>query len=111
MPEGHKHCSDEEIGELFEVYARLLGHLDAFFSIICKKRFHLNDSDVDKAMPHLDAIDNLRRYPKMSVAPKLHILSALTVCPSIFNSLVLPLPLQILSASPLARLLLFRLPI
>ena len=39
------------------------------------KRFHLNDSDVDKAMLHLDAIDNLRRYPKMSVAPKLHVLS------------------------------------
>ena len=75
MPEGQKNCSDEEIGEFFEVYARLLVHLEAFFSILCKKRFHLNDSDVDKAMLHLDAIENLWRYLKMSVAPKLHVLS------------------------------------
>ena len=54
MPTGQKNCSDEEIGEFFEVYARLLGHLEAFFSILCKKRFHLNDSDVYKAMLHLD---------------------------------------------------------
>ena len=51
-----KKFSDEEIGELFGVYARLLGHLEALFSIICKIRFHLNDSDVDKAMLHCDAI-------------------------------------------------------
>ena len=38
-----KSCSDEEIGELFGVYVRLLGHLEAFFSILCKERFHLND--------------------------------------------------------------------
>ena len=47
MTAGQKNCSDEEIGELFRVYARLLGHLEAFFSILCKKRFHLNDSDVE----------------------------------------------------------------
>ena len=41
MPAGQKNCSDEEIGELFGVYARLLGNLEAFFSIIFKKRFHL----------------------------------------------------------------------
>ena len=43
MPEGQKNCSDEEIGELFGVYARLLSHSEAFFSIVCKKLFHLND--------------------------------------------------------------------
>ena len=59
--EGQKNCSDEEIGELFGVYARLLGHLEALFSILCKKRFHLNDLDVDKAMLHRDAIENLWR--------------------------------------------------
>ena len=74
MPAGHKNCSDEEIGELFGVYARLLGHLEAFFSIICKKRFNLNDSDVDQAMLHRDAIENLWKYLKMSVTPKLHLL-------------------------------------
>ena len=31
MPEGKKNCSDEEIGGFFGVYARLLGHLEAFF--------------------------------------------------------------------------------
>ena len=31
MPLGKKNCSDEDIGELFGVYARLLGHLEAFF--------------------------------------------------------------------------------
>ena len=56
------------------VYARLLGHLEAFFSILCKKRFHLNDSDMDKEMLHCDAIENLWRYLKMSVTPKLHLL-------------------------------------
>ena len=34
MPAVQKNCSDEEIGELFGVYAWLLGHLEAFFSII-----------------------------------------------------------------------------
>ena len=48
IPTGQKNCSNEEIGELFGVYARLLGHLKAFFSILRKKRFHLNDLDVDK---------------------------------------------------------------
>ena len=43
MPSGQKKCSDEEIGELFGVYDRLLVHLEALFSNICKKRFHLND--------------------------------------------------------------------
>ena len=57
------------------MYARLLGHLDAFFSIICKKRLHSNDSDVEKAMLHRDAIENLWRYLMMSVTPKLHVLS------------------------------------
>ena len=33
MSAGQKNCSDEEIGELFGVYTRLLGHLEAFFSI------------------------------------------------------------------------------
>ena len=74
MRAGQKNCSDEKIGELFGVYARSLGHLEAFFSILCKKQFHLNDSDVDKAILHCDAIDNLWRYLKMSVTPKLHLL-------------------------------------
>ena len=56
------------------MYAQFLGHLEAFFSILCKKRFHLNDSDVDKAMMHRDAIENLWRYLKMSMIPKLHLL-------------------------------------
>ena len=34
MPEGHKNYSNEDIGELFGVYARLLVHLEAFFSIL-----------------------------------------------------------------------------
>ena len=34
MTVGQKNCSDGVIGELFGVYARLLGHLEAFFSII-----------------------------------------------------------------------------
>ena len=42
IPAGQKNCSDEEIGELFGVYARLLGHLESFFLIICHKRFYLN---------------------------------------------------------------------
>ena len=75
MPEGQKNCSDKEIGELSGVYVWLLGHLEALFSILSKKRFHLNDSDVDKAILHLDTIENLWRYLKMSVAPELHILS------------------------------------
>ena len=75
MLAGQKICSDEEIGELFGVYARLLGHLEAFFSILCKKRFHLNNSGVHKAILHRDAIENLWRYLKMSVTPKLHLLS------------------------------------
>ena len=74
IPIGQKNCSDEDIGDLFGVYARLLGHLEALFSIICKKRFYLNDSDVDKEILHRDAIDNLWRYLKMSVTPKLHLL-------------------------------------
>ena len=74
MTVGQKNCSNEEIGELFRVYARLLGHLEALFSIICKKRFHLNDSDMDKAMLHCYAIENLWRYLKMSGTPKLHLL-------------------------------------
>ena len=74
MPAGQKKCSDKEIGELFGVYARLLGHLEALFSIICKKRFHLNDSDVEKSMLHRDAIENLWRYLNISVTPKLHLL-------------------------------------
>ena len=69
MLSGQKICSDKDIGELFGVYARLLGHLEAFFSILFKKRFHLNDSDVDKAMLFRDEIDHLWRYLKMSVAP------------------------------------------
>ena len=56
------------------MYARFLGHLEAFFSIIFKKLFHLNHSDVDKAMRHCDAIENLRIYLKRSVTPKLHLL-------------------------------------
>ena len=75
MPTGQKTCSDEDIDVLFGVYNRLLGHLEAFFSILCKKRFHLNDSDVDKAMLHCDEIENLWIYLKMSVAQKLHLLS------------------------------------
>ena len=59
MPAGQKNCSNEDISELFGVYAWLLGHLEAFFSILFQKRFHLNDSDVDKAMRHRDAIENL----------------------------------------------------
>ena len=74
MPAGQKNCSDEEIGESFGVYARLLSHLGSFFSILCKKRFHLNDLDVDKAIWNHDEIENLWRYLKMSVTPKLHLL-------------------------------------
>ena len=74
MTVGQKNCSNKDIGEFFGVYARLSGHLEAFFSILRKKRFHLNDSDVDKAMRHCDAIENLWRYLKMSVTPKLHLL-------------------------------------
>ena len=74
MSAGGKICSNEEIGELFWVYARLLGHLESFFSILCKKRFHLNDLDVYKAMLHRDAIENLWRYLKISLTPKLHLL-------------------------------------
>ena len=74
IPAGQKNCSDEEIGELSGVYTRLLGHLEAFFLILCKKRFHLNDLDADKAMLHCDAIENLWRYLKMSVTPKFHLL-------------------------------------
>ena len=74
IPEGQKKCSDKEIGELFGVYSWLLGHLEAFFSIFCKKWFHLNYSDLDKAMLHRAAINNLWRYLKTSVTPKLHIL-------------------------------------
>ena len=73
MPALQKIFSDKDIGELFGVYSRLFGHLEAFFSIICKKRFHFNDSDVEKAMLHHDSIENLWRYLKMSVTPKLHI--------------------------------------
>ena len=73
MPAVQKNCSDEEIGELFGVYARLLGRLEALFSIICQKQFHLNDSDADKAMLHRDEIENLWRYLKISVTQKLHI--------------------------------------
>ena len=50
---------DKVIGEFFGVYARLLGHLEAFLSIICKKRFHLNYSNLDKAMLNHNAIENL----------------------------------------------------
>ena len=39
IPAGHKNCSDEEIGEWFGVYAQLLGHLEAFFSILLKNGF------------------------------------------------------------------------
>ena len=74
IPEGQKNYSDEEIGVLFGVYARLLGHLEAFFSIIFKKWFHLNDSDADKAILHRDATENLWRYLKISATPKLHLL-------------------------------------
>ena len=51
-----------------------MGHLEAFFSIIFKKRFHLNYSDVDNAMMHRDAIENLWRYLKISVTTKFHLL-------------------------------------
>ena len=34
MPPGQKNCSDEDIGEFFGVYARLLGHLEVLFSIL-----------------------------------------------------------------------------
>ena len=61
IPEEQKNCSAEEIGELFGVYARLLGHLEALFSNIYKKRFHLYDLDVDKAMIHRDAIEDYLR--------------------------------------------------
>ena len=74
MPAGQKNCDDQEIGELFDLYARLLGHLDAFFCILRKKRFHLEDSDLEKASRHRDAIGNLWRYLKMSITPKLHLL-------------------------------------
>ena len=75
MPEGQENCSNKDIGELLGVYTRLLGHLEDLFLILCKKLFHLNDSDVDKAIRHCDAIDDLWRYLKMSVTPKLHLLS------------------------------------
>ena len=58
---------------MLRLCARLLGQLEAFFSILCKKRFHLNDSDVDKAILHCGAIENLWRYLKMSATPKLHL--------------------------------------
>ena len=74
IPTGKKNCCDEEIGELLGLYTRLLGHLEAFFSIFCMQWFHLNDLDVDKAMLHRDEIENLWRYLKMSVTPKLHLL-------------------------------------
>ena len=31
MLAGQKNCSDEDIGELFGVYAQFLGHLEALF--------------------------------------------------------------------------------
>ena len=74
MPAGQKNCSHEEIGDLFRMYAQLLDHLEAFFSILCKKQFHLNDSPVDKAMRHSDVIHNLWGYLNMSVTPKLYLL-------------------------------------
>ena len=39
IPAVQKNCSDEDIGELFGVYAQLLGHLQAFFPIFCKNGF------------------------------------------------------------------------
>ena len=74
MPAGKKICDDQEIGEIFNLYARLLSHLDAFFCILWKKRFHLEESDLEKALRHCDAIVNLWRYLKMSITPKLHLL-------------------------------------
>ena len=65
MPAEQKNYSDEDIGELFGVYARLLGHLEAIFSIHFKIRFYLIDLDVDKAMLHRDGIESLLRYLKM----------------------------------------------
>ena len=56
------------------MYARLLGQLEAFFSILRKERFHLNDSYVEKAVQHRDGIENLWRYLKTSMTPKLHLL-------------------------------------
>ena len=73
MPTGQKDCSNDNIGEFFKVYARLLRHLEAFFSILCKRRFHLNDLDVEKAMRYCYAIESLWRYLKISVTPKLHL--------------------------------------
>ena len=34
MTVGQKNCSEKDIGELFGVYARLLGHLEAFLSTL-----------------------------------------------------------------------------
>ena len=39
LPEGQNNCSDEVIGELFRVYARLLGHWRTFFQFFARNGF------------------------------------------------------------------------
>jgi hypothetical protein len=67
-----KHCSIADIDLLCDVTERGLGHLDALFSILRARRFHVDDAMIRTAEAHRDQIMALYRHLKMSITPKLH---------------------------------------
>jgi hypothetical protein len=72
LPTEQFQVSEDKIWEVLDLFERLLGHLDALFSICRTKRFHMTNNQLEAAKEHRNQILALWRYMGMSVTPKLH---------------------------------------
>jgi hypothetical protein len=72
LPTEQFQVSEDKIWEVLDLFERLLGHLDALFSICRTKRFHMTNNQLEAAKDHRDQVLALWRFLGMSVTPKLH---------------------------------------
>ena len=72
LPTEQFQVSEDKIWEVLDLFERLLGHLDALFSICRTKRFHIMNNQLEAAKDHRDQVLALWRFLGMSVTPKLH---------------------------------------
>ena len=64
---------NDDIKQMIDMFERLTGHLDGFFSIANTKRFHIVDRMPEKAAKHMEHAGYLWRRLGIPVPPKLHI--------------------------------------
>lgn len=74
LAQPEKRFSDNDLGEMCDLYKRLIGHLDAFFSIARIRQYHLTGNMTNKAQRHMNCILHLWQFLGISVTPQVHLM-------------------------------------